>query len=76
MVGKNILLEGLNRVKDAPTSPLVQMWIKKHRCLVSTILHMWNKIKAWPFKWCIPSYFNVPTYLVADFLKTHTHDTL
>ena len=30
-VSKNILLEGLNR---APTSPLVQMWIKSHRYLV------------------------------------------
>ena len=33
-VSKNILLEGLNRFHDAPTSPLVQMWIKTHRCLV------------------------------------------
>ena len=30
----NILLEGLNQFHGAPTSPLVQMWIKKHRCLV------------------------------------------
>ena len=34
MVGKNILLEGLNQFNGAPTSPLVQMWIKTHRCLV------------------------------------------
>ena len=27
-VSKNILLEGLNRFHDTPTSPLVQMWIK------------------------------------------------
>ena len=33
-VSKNNLLEGLNRVKGASTSPLVQMWIKTHRCLV------------------------------------------
>ena len=33
-VGKNILLEGLNRFNSAPTSPLVQMWIKTYRCLV------------------------------------------
>ena len=31
---KNILLEGLNRFNGPPTSPLVQMWIKTHRCLV------------------------------------------
>ena len=31
---KNILLEGLNRFNGAPTSPLVQMLIKTHRCLV------------------------------------------
>ena len=30
----NILLEGLNQFNGAPTSPLVQMWIKTHRCLV------------------------------------------
>ena len=30
----NILLEGLNRFNGAPASPLVQMWIKTHRCLV------------------------------------------
>ena len=30
----NILLEGLDRFHGAPTSPLVQMWIKTHRCLV------------------------------------------
>ena len=34
MVSKNILPEGLNRLNGAPTSPLVQMWIKTHRCLV------------------------------------------
>ena len=34
MVSKNILLEGLNRFNGAPTSPLVQMWIKTHKCLV------------------------------------------
>ena len=34
MVGKNILLEGLNRFNGAPTSPSVQMWIKTLRCLV------------------------------------------
>ena len=33
-VSKNILLEGLNRFNGAPTSPLVQMWIKTNRCLV------------------------------------------
>ena len=33
-VSKNILLEGLNRFNGAPTSPVVQMWIKTHRCLV------------------------------------------
>ena len=33
-VSKNILLEGFNRFNSAPTSPLVQMWIKTHRCLV------------------------------------------
>ena len=26
-----ILLEGLNQFHDAPTSPLVQIWIKTHR---------------------------------------------
>ena len=31
---KNILLEGLNRFNGAPTSPLIQMWIKTHRYLV------------------------------------------
>ena len=30
----NILLEGLNRINGAPTSPLIQMWIKTHRYLV------------------------------------------
>ena len=33
-VSKDSLLEGLNRFNGAPTSPLVQMWIKTHRCLV------------------------------------------
>ena len=33
-VSKNILLEGFNRFNGAPTSPLVQMWIKTHKCLV------------------------------------------
>ena len=33
---KNILLKGLNRFNGASTSPLVQMWIKSHRCLVCT----------------------------------------
>ena len=33
-VSRIILLEGLNRFNGAPTSPLVQMWIKTHRCLV------------------------------------------
>ena len=33
-VCKNILLEDLNRFHGEPTSPLVQMWIKTHRCLV------------------------------------------
>ena len=33
-VSKNILLEGLNRFHGAPISPLVQMLIKTHRCLV------------------------------------------
>ena len=31
---ENILLEGLNRFNSAPTSPLIQMWIKTHRYLV------------------------------------------
>ena len=31
---KNILLEGLNKVHGVPTSPLVQIWIKTHICLV------------------------------------------
>ena len=30
----NILQEGLNRFHGAPTSPLIQMWIKTHRYLV------------------------------------------
>ena len=34
-VSKNILREGLNQLNVAPTSPLFQMWIKTHRCLVS-----------------------------------------
>ena len=29
---KNILLKGLSRFHGATTSPLVQMWIKTHRC--------------------------------------------
>ena len=33
-VSKSILLEDLNRFNGVPTSPLVQMWIKTHRCLV------------------------------------------
>ena len=33
-VSKNILLESLNQFNGAPTSPLVQMCIKTHRCLV------------------------------------------
>ena len=33
-VSKYILQESLNRFHGAPTSPLVQMWIKTHRCLV------------------------------------------
>ena len=33
-VSKNILLEGLNQFNGAPTSPIVQMWIKTHRYLV------------------------------------------
>ena len=33
-VSKNILLEGLNRFNGALASPLVQMWIKTHICLV------------------------------------------
>ena len=33
-VNNNILLEGLNRLQGVPTSPLVWMWIKTHRCLV------------------------------------------
>ena len=32
-VSKSILLEVLNRFHSAPTSPLVQMWIKTHRYL-------------------------------------------
>ena len=33
-VSENILLEGLNQFNGAPTSPLVQTWIKTHRYLV------------------------------------------
>ena len=33
-VSKNILVEALNQFHGAPTSPLVQMWIKTLRCLV------------------------------------------
>ena len=33
-VSKNILLEGSNQFNGAPTSPLDQMCIKTHRCLV------------------------------------------
>ena len=36
-VSKNILMGGgggINRVHGVPTSALVQMWIKTHRCLV------------------------------------------
>ena len=33
-VCKHILLEGLYRFNSALTSPLGQMWIKTHRCLV------------------------------------------
>ena len=33
-VSKNTLLEGLNLIHGVPTSPLVQVWIKTHRCLV------------------------------------------
>ena len=33
-VSKIILLEGLNWFNGAPTSPLVQMWIRTYRCLV------------------------------------------
>ena len=33
-VSKNILLDDLNRFNSAPASPLVQMWLKTHRCLV------------------------------------------
>ena len=32
-VSKTILLAGLNQSQGAPTSPLVQMWIKIHRSL-------------------------------------------
>ena len=35
-VSIKILLECLNRFNGAPTLPLVQMWIKTHRCLVCT----------------------------------------
>ena len=31
----NILLKCLNRFNGTPTSPLVQMWIKTHRCLTA-----------------------------------------
>ena len=31
---ENILLEGLNLFRGAPTSPLIQMWFKTHRYLV------------------------------------------
>ena len=34
-VSKNILLEGLNWFKGAPTPPLVQMCIETHRCVSS-----------------------------------------
>ena len=33
-VSIHILLEGWSWFNGAPTSPLVQMWIKTHRCLV------------------------------------------
>ena len=33
-VSKNILLQGFNWFNGAPTSPLVQIWITTHRCLV------------------------------------------
>ena len=33
-VSKNSLLEALNWFHCAPTTPLVQMWIKAYRCLV------------------------------------------
>ena len=33
-VSKNTLLEGLNQFNGAPTSPLIQMRIKTHKCLV------------------------------------------
>ena len=33
-VSKNILLESLNRFNGAPNSPLVQIGIETHRCLV------------------------------------------
>ena len=33
-VSQNILLEGLNWFNSAPTSILVQMWIKTHGCLI------------------------------------------
>ena len=33
-VSKNILLAGLNWFNGAPTSFLVQIWIKTHRCFI------------------------------------------
>ena len=38
-VSKNTLLEGINRFHSETTSPLVQMWIKTHRCLVNLSMH-------------------------------------
>ena len=48
-VSKNTLLEGLNWFNGAPTSPLVQMWIKTHRCVKSSVkfhhlsLYIWSR---------------------------------
>ena len=55
-VSKNMLLEDVNRSHGAPTSPLVQMWIKTHRCLVfdrsiqiGKLLADWCRVYVTPF---------------------------
>ena len=51
-VSKNILLEGLNRFHCAPTSPLVQVWIRTHRwktrdlCMHHLLKHINQDIKS------------------------------
>ena len=46
-VSKNILLEGLNRFNGAPTSPLVQMWIK------SFIWEVYRRINGQKFSFTV-----------------------